>query len=533
MFANKHSGSRQSLDFHPQPLMPSSVLNSLSGRQQRDRQLADRRSWLKAAIGAGTAAWASFPSGATMLPQQALSADSDTRVATKLLVRPSGLNSLETRAKVAIELDGTLHWLAATNSGEQSPRKSDVRATSTLDYFEKIALENSGLLASARRYVEAQSQNWISGKTANLKLRPECAETRMLKHEGTWQQFCEDQTLDLREAQLLRSPINTALLEWLLPTEPAKPESSWKLDNAAACELFNLEAVHQSSLSARILSVRDGIATMELSGNIEGTANSVTTRMQISGSFRAQATGSCVLVTWVGLAIEEKREISQAEPGFEVKARVRVLRDETDTGLTATHEQLKALAREQDAGRWLVQFQSPAGHFRLLADRKWRTYADSAEESVLRMIENDTVIAQCNISPLPSLEEGKQWTLEGMQADIKKTLGDRFEQFLEARESLTASKLRLLRCVVIGSTEDVPIQWIYNQLSDDSGRRVAVVFTMGGNMTDRFAAADEQMTASFEWLPLPDQGKQPTPAPSTPHAPVERRAEGPARSVAK
>ena len=134
----------------------------------------------------------------------------------------------------------------------------------------------------------------------------------------------------------------------------------------------------------------------------------------------------------------------------------------------------------------------------MLGDRRWTTYLDTGEEAILRLIENNTIIAQCNISRLPDFEEGKQLTLEGMQADIRTSLGDKFDQFLESAEKVTGSQLRHLRSVVMGQAEEVPIQWIYNHLSDDDGHRVALIYTMGGNVTDKFAAADEQMTSSLE-----------------------------------
>jgi hypothetical protein len=120
------------------------------------------------------------------------------------------------------------------------------------------------------------------------------------------------------------------------------------------------------------------------------------------------------------------------------------------------------------------------------------------------MIENNTVIAQCNVTQLPKLEAGSQVTLSGMQAEIQQSLGEKFDQFLQSSEKVIPSGLRLMRCVVVGSAEEVPVQWIYNHLSDDTGRRIAMIYAMGGNVTDRFAAADEQMTSSFELVPPAD-----------------------------
>lgn len=437
----------------------------------------------------------------------------------QLLVRSSELPELNARTKIVIELEGKLQ-LRSTTEERAEPREAEVRAKSTLDYFEKSAFENSELVAAARRYVEASGENWIAGSAASQELRPECRQTRLMKHAGIWQQFCEGETLDLRESQLIHAPINSSVLELLLPEEPVKPDSSWALTAAEVASLFNLEAVHSTSLTARIAKVQSGVATMELEGDVQATANSVPTKLSIKGNYRAAFSRQSVIITWLGLAIRENREISQAEPGFAVTARVRLIRVETDDEFTITDEQLRDLAAKDDPGRWLVRIQSTAGRFSMLGDRRWKTYMDSGEETILRLIENDTVIAQCNLSRLINLDEGSQLTLEGMQADVKKSLGDHFESFLESQEKVTSSQLRLMRCVVQGSAEDVPLQWIYNHLSDDSGRRFALIYTMGGNLTDKFAAADEQMTSSFEFLPEVEPTQKPTSAPA-----IERSAK--------
>lgn len=437
-----------------------------------------------------------------------------------LLMQPSGSLDLNTRTKIVLELSGNLRL----NEGEAAPtsEKTDakpaveVKGKSTLDYFERIALANragaqvSLAAAAARRYNEAQAENWISGKSSSSKLRPACAETRLLPHKGLWQQYCETQPLSSREVQLLHSPVDSSALELLLPLEPAQVDSTWTVSADDAQRLFNLDAVHSSSLTAKVSKVESGIATVLLKGDLDATANSVPTRLEIDGNFQVKLASQCALVTWLGVVIKEVRQVSQAEPGFDITARVRLIRDEADAKLNITADALRALAATEDAGRWLVHLKSTAGRYSMLADRRWHIHRDSPEESIMRMVENNTVIAQCSVSRLAALEPGQQLTMEGLQADIKALLGKGFGEFLESAEKITSTQLRLMRIVVVGELEEVPIQWIYTHLSDDSGRRLAMVFTMGGTVTDRFGAADDQLADSFQWLPELPQADTPS-----------------------
>ncbi len=486
IFLGASSGTRP---IHVEPGEDDRVLGSCQTVRMKRRSMLAFGVGLAGALGLGTP------------PLQAFTPPTDKPASRKgLLVRPTELASLDTRTKIVLEVDGELSLEEPDPNKGDLIRRGEVKAKSTLDYFEKIAFEDSAMVAAARRYVEAKGENWISGSASSQELRPACSETRVLERTGTWQQFCPSASLDLRETELLHSPINSGALELLLPVEPAKPDSNWSISSEAARSIFNLEAVHQSSLVANITKVEKGVATIALAGELDATANSVPTKLNIQGNFNAKFTGGCVVVTWLGLVIKEDRDISQSEPGFSVTARIRLIREVTNEQISVTEDALKRLSANDDPGRWLVRLTTNAGQYSMLADRNWRIYTDAGEEAILRMVENNTVIAQCNVTRLPNMDEGSQLTLAGMQAEIRQSLGENFEQFLQSNEKVTPTGLRLLRSVVTGMAEDVPVQWIYNHLSDDSGRRIAVIFTMGGNMTDRFAAADEQMTASFEQL---------------------------------
>ena len=139
-------------------------------------------------------------------------------------------------------------------------------------------------------------ENWISGSASSHRLRTECQQTRFLRTGEGWQQYCEDVPLDSREVELLHSPINSAVAELLLPREPARPDSTWKISSEDAAELFQLDAVHESTLEAKIAKVEKGIASIELKGTLNATANSVATTLRVNGNFRVRLAQECALV---------------------------------------------------------------------------------------------------------------------------------------------------------------------------------------------------------------------------------------------
>jgi hypothetical protein len=72
---------------------------------------------------------------------------------------------------------------------------------------------------------------------------------------------------------------------------------------------------------------------------------------------------------------------------------------------------------------------------------------------------------------------------------------------------------------VAGATGELPIQWTYYHLSDDHGHRVSLVFTIEGNLVERFAQIDREFVSGFRFLP----DKKPTPA--NPAGPELKSAE--------
>lgn len=449
--------------------------------------------------------------GTTILSTPTLA---QTAPASRYLQQPVGIELLETRTKIEMDLEGELR--VADNTGKQKAgmRTIPLKAKASQDYFEATAFVDSKQTAGARQYLTARLENWVSGKSTLQTLRTECSQTLILPYDGTWEQHCQEQPLDRREVELLRSPINTMMLERVLPNKPAKTDSDWVISDDDARCLFNLDAVHQSHLRAKVASVEKGIAKIEIQGDLQGTADSVSTSIQLRGSVHAKIGSQGAMVTWMGLSIQEEREISQYRPAFNVTARIQLLRQEEPGKLKADRSSLLQKAAEDDPARWLVRLESTQGKFQMYAGRNWVVFVEGTEDSVLKLIEKNRAIAQCNIGQLPKLDAGSQMTAEGLQADIQAALQDRFGELLETTEKVTPAGLRLVRMEVAGTQEQIPIRWIYAHLSDDSGRRLALVFTLAAEYAEQFAGSDLQILDSLQFVDSMEEGQQSAQKPS-------------------
>lgn len=423
---------------------------------------------------------------------------------SRRLQQPIDIAQLETRTKVELEVDGQLQIKNKPADARQQSSTAELKARATQDYYELVAFQKSQQTVAARKYLTAKLENWVSGKEIRHGLRTDCDQIRVVERDGVWEQFCPDQPLERREVELLRTPINTMMLERLLPLEPARTDSQWTVSEEDARHLFNLDAVFRSNLGVKVLSIKNGMVTLEIDGTVQGTANGVATQLNVRGSAHAGLGSQCAMIQWLGVSIQEQRDISQIEPGYSVIARLQVLRREEPGKVQVETSELLDLAKNDDPTRWLVRLESQQGRYATFVDRKWFTYVDGGEDSVLRMVENNQVLAQCNLARLPDLAAGSQLTLEGMQADIRKALGERFGEIVESTEKVTSNQLRLLRTEVSGSQEQIPLRWIYAHLSDDSGRRLALVYTMEANQAEKIANSELQMLDSIQFLAIPN-----------------------------
>ncbi len=102
-------------------------------------------------------------------------------------------------------------------------------------------------------------------------------------------------------------------------------------------------------------------------------------------------------------------------------------------------------------------------------------------------------------------------TAEAFQQEVKKALGDNLGQIADISQKATPQNLRELRLTATGSSNDLPITWVYYLYSNDLGQRYSIVFTFESNLTEKFAEADRTLTASFDLL----KTAKPTRAPAS------------------
>jgi hypothetical protein len=405
-----------------------------------------------------------------------------------------------TRVKSVLEVQGQVLLKGSRNQSSDGRKPAPIEAKSTLEYEESFRLssDRAGAGCSLQKFSVAELEDQIDKHTTKVSLREECRAIVKRVGQDGWVTACLDHPMTATERDLVEGPVATMFLDQLLPASRVEIGDRWELPPEITAKIFNLESIERGSLVVTLVDSDSQLGQLDVQASIQAEVRGVKTQLQVTG--KAQIDRQQNLLSWLAVLLEEEREVGEAEPGFKIQARLRIRR-EAIPGLSSG-EQLQSFLtqiEELDPKAQWLQFDSKAGAYRFVADRRWRTILDNGIDSTLKLVENNRTLAYCTITNLADMEPGRQLSMEGYQSDIQKTLGKRFGQFLEADERLSQTGLRMMRIVTLGSVEGVPVQWIHILLSNDGGRHLSLAYTMNQSSAEEFGTQEMQMAGSLEF----------------------------------
>ena len=408
------------------------------------------------------------------------------------------------RVRIEMEMKGNVNVPSDPLVSRKSELTLPTNSKAVFDYEERYrrpagADSSSEITAIERYYHEATSKGRLNKSESNYELRDSVRQTQVRRDRLPETIYSVDDYFTQDEISLLKVPVASSAVDQILPLEPVSVGDNYRPSEGALASLLNLSSVEASTVAVDVVEVNADDVKFQFKGKVEGSVDGVPTSIQTVGKLTFDRTiNTC---TWLVIAVHETREIGKAEPGFDVAATIRMVRQPLPKTVALPKQPAAmAIVESVPQDRLYVEQQSQGVNVAAMMDRRWRMMSDMNGNSMLRMIENEQSIAQCNLRSLARLQPGKQWTLEAFQADVKQTLGNELNDLLQADQRVSATGLRVLRVVAQGSVEGVPIQWIMLHFSDDSGRRVLATFTMDSKMVDAFMASDAQFADSLRLL---------------------------------
>lgn len=420
-----------------------------------------------------------------------------------VMLRPTAQRDLF-RVRAELEVEGNVNVPKNPLVSRKSDLMLPITSNAVLDYEERIArvsTANPAARVAQRYYHEATSRSELNRRTQTSELRDSVRST-IVRHDVSPEViYSADDYFRSDELELVRLPASSLGMDDLLPTTPVRVGATYSPSKESLVSLLCLSSVEASDVTAEVMEITATSAKIQFKGKVDGSIDGVPTVIRTVGKLTFDRTvGAC---TWLAMALHETREIGKAKPGFDVSATIKMLRKplESPIALPASSGRFDA-ARFDAVGpipqdRLYVDFESKELGFAVLMDRRWGLMSDVPGAAMMRMIDSDRSIAQCDFRPLASLPSGSQWTLDAFEQDVKKTLGEQLGNLVSADQRASETGLRVLSVTAAGQVEGIPIQWVLMHFSDDAGRRMLATFTMEAKNAATFAGSDMQLASSL------------------------------------
>lgn len=415
--------------------------------------------------------------------------------------------------RVRLELDVKGNVRVPQNRATTGKQLAELPITSTalFDYSERPRLPDGAepgpmVTAAERVYHEARSEARVDKRERTIRLRESVRQTVVRRETLPEVIYSPDGHFDHEELSLLQVPASSLAVDELLPTGRVREGSKYEIDGEAIRSLLNLSLVESGEASGEILSLTERDAKIRLESSVEALVDGVPTKLRMLGKLTFdRAEGAC---TWLAMAIHETREIGKAEPGFDIAATVKMLRkplrDGQPSGLPSPPGEL-ALTEPPPADQRLVVVRTREAGYSALMDRRWRVIHDVPGSARMRMIDRNRSVAQCDVRPLSVLPEGRYWTIEALEQELRRQVGSQLTEIVDSGAGSTDGGLHGLQITANGAVEGVPVRWVVIHLADDLGRRIVATFTMDAASIDRFAGSDVQFANSLQLTTVPGQ----------------------------
>ncbi|MEM7316312.1 MAG: hypothetical protein AAF497_24530, partial [Planctomycetota bacterium] len=322
------------------------------------------------------------------------------------------------KVKLLVRAESKLRTTDADGQEQVFP----VRANGQLEFAERLLSQSAAQCLVARDYQVAKSQVAGGSVTESSQLPPERQLVAILRDENGITRKSIAGEMSHLELEVISPPGDLTAAYQLLPNKTVQVGDRWQPSHEAIRDLLNFETVGVNETKIELIKIERGLATMKLTGQVQGMVQGAVARVQITGDVRYDLNWR--RINWVQLAIDDQREAGPSSPASRSVLEMRMLIAPLESHPPLDAPAIASLGPEAVSDGSLLTYDSAHG-FRFQHDAEWVPIADQQQRSVLRLVQGDQVIGQCQIARLTSHPAGKQTSLEEFERDVKSALGTR------------------------------------------------------------------------------------------------------------
>lgn len=309
--------------------------------------------------------------------------------------------------------------------------------------------------------------------------------------------------------ELLNMPGDPLTLTALLPRQPVEIGEEWSPSDWVLQMLATLEAVSASNMTCRLESVEGRMARVTFNGRIDGQRHGANTEVGIEGHLLYDTEQKIIRSGNMKYTI--KASIGTIDPGMDATVDVTMQRALESSPGQLTDEAASQIALEPPSSELLLQFDAQPWRVNFQHDRDWYIFQAALQGNpkvvILRLMNQGSLICQCNLSPAPAAPAGQHASLDEFESDIAEALGDKLERILTREEVPANDGRKIFRFVAEGHIRvaggsgavEIPMQWIYYLVAAPSGKQVSAVFAIEPAYLEGLAGRDVRMMQSVRF----------------------------------
>jgi hypothetical protein len=259
-----------------------------------------------------------------------------------------------------------------------------------------------------------------------------------------------------------------------------------------------VDRVIYSDVQLELKEADEKSAKLHISGRLKAEVDDTLTEMAIAGVI--QLDRELRMARSLRLTINENRRAAQIAPGFRGQTKIDLKLTPTADIPQLTIESLREIAQTKTI-RNVLKWVADSGKFELTYDPSWKMISSDEEAAVLRYVDNGDLLTQCSIVRLPSRPMDKPLSLKDFQTEVAKIISkDPNSQIAHAEQGAGVNGTRFLKVLVRGIEEEVPMHWIYYNVSNADGHQVTFVFMLEETLLSRVINAAQKLVDGFAFL---------------------------------
>ena len=365
-------------------------------------------------------------------------------------------------------------------------------------YKERIIARKSQL-KSIREYDQAKANIRIDQKPLNTQLGDK-RKVLIVQTRATGQPVklaSLGGPLTQSEFELVNTPANTLILSQVFAKESASVGDTWRPDRQVLAQFLNIQSVDRSDVQIELSNVKQHLAALVISGEVEGTVDGAVTQISLNGSVRFDT--RLGIVNQASLMISQQRDIGLVVPGLDATFKMLISLKPTENCQQLTDAGLASLRKTAGKITDDLQLNPEGSPISLIHPRQWRVISNHRSRTILRYNSNGRMIGQCEIIPLPDRLQDQEQTLDQFQAVVKNKLAENGGEIESANQSQTDQGLDWMRVKATGTAKGVNLQWIYYTITSRDGRRVQLVFTTEPTYAASFTNTERYLVDSLRF----------------------------------